>query len=352
MMLTPQRKRPLKPYVVIGTAMVLAALVGSALVTAGIGWRGGRSTPEPSAQPRVSSGAGLAAPSAGTTPPPAGQRPALAFTIVLASAGDVRIVPSYADETRQVAYFGTGDPGLLDVEAKLTLYEPGAYDGSDHGSDQKILVNGRSGFFGIHETTVTASGAHQLPTLSWQYRDRAWAVLTAARRAATLPRLEQLAGFVMAGPIYQMQVPCRFTHLPTALRPVSIEGVPLTDRRHLAWSALRFGDTDAGDPSIGILGGAAVRVELQSGAHAVDLAGNPEQTTVGGYPALWHRPNGQTPGTLEVQLPEGVATVRVDPTHAKAYPREELERIVLGMRCAPGVADLAAWYDVTAALAP
>ena len=55
---------------------------------------------------------------------------------------------------------------------------------------------------------------------------------------------------------------------------------------------------------------------------------------------------------LEVHLPDGIVTIRVDPLHHGAYPREQLERIALGLRCAPGGTDynLSSWVDLPVAL--
>ena len=371
---TPKPQRPLKPYVIIGAAMVVAALVGSAVVTAAFELRDRRSGSEAAPNPAASSGPGAGAPSTRVTPPtgatppvgvtpPAGAtspatatpgvRPPLAFTLRLVSVGDVRLVPSYADATRQIAYFAKGEPGQLDIEAKVTLFEPGGYDEKSHAGDDKATVAGRPGYFGVHEgPAVTAAGPHRLPTLSWPYRDKAWAVLTGARASGTKERLLQLADAVGIGPAYQVRLPCRFAYLPAALRPVSVEGIPLTNQQHLGWSAVRFADKTAGAASMGVLDGAALRVEWQAGPHAIDYTGDAGRTTVGGHAALWHRPNNTTMGVLEVNLPFGIATLRVDPLHAQAYPREELEKIVLGLQCAAGAPaqDLAAWPDLPTAL--
>jgi hypothetical protein len=114
---------------------------------------------------------------------------------------------------------------------------------------------------------------------------------------------------------------------------------------------VRFADKTAGDAGIAVLGGAALRLEWRAGPHAV-VVHDVGPTTVGGRPAGWRAPDASSEGELEVDLPEGVATLRLDPRHAAAYPRSELERIMLCLRCAPALTegDQAGWYELSTAL--
>ncbi len=285
------------------------------------------------------------------TPGPTGARPPLSFTISPIQVGEGRFVPSYADVVRETAYFGTGSGADLDIEAELTLLEPGVLKLDTKGTE-RLSVNGKPAYYGLRQDVVVIAQARELPTLFWAYRENAWAVLVAARSVTTKARLQQLAMAVQTGPAYGPLLPCRLTYLPPGLEAVSIEGIPVTDENHFAWSAIRFADKTIGDPNIAVLRGAALRVEWQAGPYAVEPIDGYLQTSVGPYNGRWHRAEEDEPISLEVHLPDGIVTIRVDPGHQDAYPRDRLERIALGLRCVPGGTEynLASWVDLPAAL--
>lgn len=291
------------------------------------------------------------APTTPPTPAPSGARAPLSFTISPIQIGEGRFVPSYADAVRETAYFATGSGADLDVEAELTLFEPGVLKLDTEGA-QPLSVNGKPAFYVLRQGVVVIPQVRELPTLFWVYRDDAWAMLVAARSATTKARLQELAMAIQTGPAYGPRLPCRLTYLPPGLRPISIEGVPVTDEHHFGWSAIRFADKTAGDPNIAILRGAAVRVEWQAGPYEVESADGYLQTSVGAYDGRWHRPEEGEPSALEVHLPDGIVTIRVDPRHQDAYPRDRLERIALGLRCVPGGTEynLSSWVDLPVAL--
>jgi len=259
-----------------------------------------------------------------------------------------------ASADKQTATIDESDGPGSDVVAELTVYEAGRYRRTPERGDEPVEVDGHAGFFGEGPSSF---GRTPVPTVEWEYRPGAWAVLSGVKEPAwTRKQLLAIAADVRLGEPYEARTPCRFGYLPAGLRAVSVSGAPTRQDAPPAHYQpfLRFvddvpGDLDAWSMDADLTDGAAIEVVFWAVGPVNGEAGQDSATEdVGGYPGNWTDQLGTR--TAFVYLPGTIIVrVKVDARHLDAYPKSEIAHIVRELHCAPPQ-DLPSWPTVTEAV--
>jgi hypothetical protein len=188
-------------------------------------------------------GPGLAAPAASGTKkqqPAAFAYPADKFSgnIVGFTSGELKVSPTvHVTPGYQVAVIvgpGHGTPvqdpaGKIHQTAndvgQVVVYRKGAFDPSKIESGERATVNGNPGFYQKPEVLQPAdnklpAGSQQSrATLTWQYADNAWAVVSANANAnITKQQLVVLAGKVTSGTPEPAKVGFRLSYVPAGFQ--------------------------------------------------------------------------------------------------------------------------------------